>query len=324
MRMRIGAEEYEVIETFGPVTIADSFVVPQNKIGTGNGEAKLYVGNEGGEVRQFFGGAPVRGECFLCRSDLISYLDDTAAEYRQPEQPYRARAEMPKLLRERRTLIKGLPEIIPFRVDEQVQLDGPRVYLNSPDANYKLLRQLSLPNLTKVAVVKVRDSSNRIRLYFRLFADFFGESNHPAKEAQEESRIASTVKDVAEREALTTSRIGQGQFRKDVLADCGRCPITLIADERLLVASHIKPWVESNNDEKLDPKNGLMLTPTYDRLFDQGFISFTDHREVLLSPWISGTIYAKLGLVDGKRFPYLPVEGRELYLEYHRTQRLKR
>jgi predicted restriction endonuclease len=132
------------------------------------------------------------------------------------------------------------------------------------------------------------------------------------------------VADGRTRAALTSSRIGQGQFRKEVLADCGRCPITLIADERLLVASHIKPWVESNDIEKLDPKNGLMLTPTYDRLFDQGFISFTDNREVILSPWISNTIYAKLELADGKRFPHLQIEGREGYMEYHRRYRLKR
>ena len=324
--MKIGTDEFEVLATYGPVTIADSFVVPQNKIGSGNGEAKLYIGNDGPEVRDFFGTPPVHAHCFLLRSDLESYLRDTAAEYRSPEQPYRASADMPRLLAERRIEVSGLPEIIEFSVAEQTQIDGPRVYLNSSDAKskYKLLRELSLPNLTKVVVIKLLDASGRIRLYFRMFADFFGETDHPAKEAQEESRIATTVRDGKTREALTTSRVGQGQFRKDVLADCGRCPITLIADERLLIASHIKPWVDSNDSEKLDPKNGLMLSPTYDRLFDQGFISFTDDREVILSPWISSTIYAKLGLVDGKRFPHLPISGREVYMEHHRRYRLKR
>jgi putative restriction endonuclease len=324
MRMQLGATEYEVIETYGPVTIADSFVVPANKIGTGNGEAKLYIGNDSDEVRHFFGSPPAKGDCFLRRSDLIRYLDETADEYRSPEQPYRGSEVMPGLLAERRLAVSRLPEVVPFSVVEQTQIGGPRVYLNSTDANYKWLRELSLPNLTKVAVVKVRDNSGRVRLYFRLFADFFGQTDHPAQGDKEERRIADTVADGSEREALTTSRVGQGQFRKGVLADCGRCPITLISDERLLVASHIKPWVVSNDAEKLDPKNGLMLTPTYDRLFDQGFMSFSDSKEVILSPWISSTIYARLGLTDGKRFPYLPVEGRELYLDFHRSVRLKR
>jgi putative restriction endonuclease len=327
MKMKIGTTEFEVLGTYGPVTIADSFVVVQNKIGSGKGEAKLYVGSDGSdgsEVRTFFGTPPVQAHCFLLRSDLDSYLKDTAAEYRLPEQPYRASAEMPQLLAKRRVMVSGLPELIEFSVTEQTQIAGRRVFLNSSDAHYKLLRELSLPNLTKVMVVKLLDPSGRIRLYFRLFADFFGETDHPAKQAQEESRIATTVVDGKTREALTTSRVGQGQFRKDVLADCGRCPITLIADERLLIASHIKPWVDSNDTEKLDPKNGLMLTPTYDRLFDQGFISFTDDRKVILSPWIPKTIYAQLRLFDGKRIPHLPISGREVYMEHHRRYRLKR
>ena len=323
MRMNIGPVQYEVLETYGPVTIADSFVVPTNKIGSGNGEAKLYIGQEGGEVRAFFGESPLHGDCFLNRADLLSYLDDTSDEYRHPQQPYRGSDEMPRLLQERRDAISSLPALIPFSVIEQMQIGGPRVYVNSSDENYRWLRELSLPNLTKVAVVKVRDSSNRTRLYFRLFADFFGQSSHPAKGQAEETRIAASVADGVEREALTSSRVGQGKFRKAVLDDCGRCPITLIADERLLVASHIKPWIDSNDDEKLDPKNGLMLTPTYDRLFDQGFISFSDNQEVLISPWISSTIYTKLGLADRKRFPHLPVAGREKYLEHHRRYLLK-
>jgi hypothetical protein len=37
------------------VTIADSFVAPSNKLGAGNGEAKLYIGHEGGDLRVFYG-----------------------------------------------------------------------------------------------------------------------------------------------------------------------------------------------------------------------------------------------------------------------------
>ena len=65
------------------------------------------------------------------------------------------------------------------------------------------------------------------------------------------------------------------------------CPFTMINDERLLRASHIKPWVVSNDKEKLDPKNGLTLSPTYDVLFDRGFISFQDNGNLMVSPFIS-------------------------------------
>ena len=52
-------------------TIADSFVVRQNKIGGGNGEAKLYVGNDNNEIRGFFGSSGFTIPCFLLKRDLL-------------------------------------------------------------------------------------------------------------------------------------------------------------------------------------------------------------------------------------------------------------
>jgi putative restriction endonuclease len=48
-------------------------------------------------------------------------------------------------------------------------------------------------------------------------------------------------------------------------------------------ASHIKPWCESTNEERLNGENGLLLTPSIDHLFDRGFISFEDNGELLIS-----------------------------------------
>ena len=55
MDIKILNNDYKVIDAKEKITIADSFVVRQNKIGGGNGEAKLYVGNENDEMRGFFG-----------------------------------------------------------------------------------------------------------------------------------------------------------------------------------------------------------------------------------------------------------------------------
>ncbi len=92
----------------------------------------------------------------------------------------------------------------------------------------------------------------------------------------------------------------------------------MVNDERLLIASHIKPWVKSNNFEKTDPKNGFMLTPTFDRLFDRGFISFEDDGTMLVSPWISPMNQKRLDIFNGKKIKNLPTNGREEYLLYHR------
>lgn len=105
---------------------------------------------------------------------------------------------------------------------------------------------------------------------------------------------------------------------EDLLALCPFCPLTLVSDDRLLIASHIKPWSKSDNREKIDPFNGFMFTPTIDRLFDRGFLSFTDDKRTILSPFLSKMTYSKLGVSDNKKILHLPIEGREKYLEYHR------
>ena len=43
--MIIEGENFKFEDTFEtPITVADSWVMPKNKLGDGNGEAKLYVG----------------------------------------------------------------------------------------------------------------------------------------------------------------------------------------------------------------------------------------------------------------------------------------
>jgi hypothetical protein len=74
----------------------------------------------------------------------------------------------------------------------------------------------------------------------------------------------------------------------------------------------------------MDSKNGFMFTPTIDRLFDRGFLSFTEDKKTVLSPFLSKMTYSKLGISDNKLIPHLPVEGREEYLAYHRTDVLKK
>jgi putative restriction endonuclease len=122
---------------------------------------------------------------------------------------------------------------------------------------------------------------------------------------------------------IVRSRKGHGLYRTKLFEMCPYCPITMITDDRLLIASHIKPWVDSNNFEKTDPYNGFMLSPTFDLLFDRGFMSFTDDKRTILSPFLSKMTYSKLGISDNKLFTMLPVEGREEYLAYHRQNILK-
>ncbi len=323
MKINLLGTEFQIEDTQEKITIADSFVVRQNKIGTGNGEAKLYVGQDNQGIRDFFGNSGFSIHCFLLKKDLLKYLEDTKAEYLTPEQPYINKDNLPSLWNERKNKLNQLPDRIDFEVIEQTQIVGPRVYVKSTDSAYRLIRELSLPNITYISVIKLIDGSRQLHYYFRLFADYFGDEQHPYLVQKEQEEIDKII-DIVEKTTLAKARVGQGKYRSDLLKQCPFCPITMVADDRLLTASHIKPWAKSNNFEKTDPLNGFMFTPTIDRLFDRGFLSFTNEKKTILSPFLSKMTYSKLGISDNKTIPLLPIEGRKGYLEYHRTKILKK
>jgi len=101
---------------------------------------------------------------------------------------------------------------------------------------------------------------------------------------------------VTTRRALVQARIGQGLFKARVSRLEKRCRLTFVDNPAHLVGSHIKPWRESNNEERLHEANGLLLTPTADHLFDRGFISFEDNGEVMVSPVADAVSLRRMGL----------------------------
>jgi putative restriction endonuclease len=120
------------------------------------------------------------------------------------------------------------------------------------------------------------------------------------------------------RKALVAARVGQGRFRADVLAVEPRCRITGVEDQRLLVASHIRPWHRCpENDQRLDPSNGLMLTPTFDRMFDRGLLTFEDNGNLHVSPSVSSNVAHQIGL-DSQQNVGRFREDQQPYLDYHR------
>ena len=79
------------------------------------------------------------------------------------------------------------------------------------------------------------------------------------------------------------TRVNQNVFRQIVIANYnGKCAITGIDIPDLLVASHIIPWAK-NEKERLNPENGICLSPLYDRAFDKGYIGINEKYEILLS-----------------------------------------
>jgi hypothetical protein len=114
-----------------------------------------------------------------------------------------------------------------------------------------------------------------------------------------------------EAERLVIQRIGQNLFR-DALMDYwgGRCPLTGISEPALLRASHIVPWSDCTDEQRLDVHNGLLLSALWDAAFDKGLVSFDDDGTLRVSASLSesarqvlgvATVSALAGLRDAHR-----------------------
>ncbi|MBR6528352.1 MAG: HNH endonuclease [Lachnospiraceae bacterium] len=122
-----------------------------------------------------------------------------------------------------------------------------------------------------------------------------------------------------ERNAIVKARVGQGSFRKDLLKKYdNKCIITGIQEKKLLIASHIKPWAVCNNSDRLSVENGLLLSPTFDKLFDCGLISFTNEGKILISTFLSAANVNKLHISTTDIFDIKASSELKHNLEYHR------
>lgn len=120
-----------------------------------------------------------------------------------------------------------------------------------------------------------------------------------------------------EREATVRQRVGQSLFRDGLMTLWGgRCAVTGIDVPALLRASHAKPWAMSNDAERLDVYNGLLLVAHLDAAFDAGLIAVAADGEILASPRLDDGARALLG-IDGRRVGGLS-PGHEVYLAWHR------
>ncbi|WP_107825300.1 HNH endonuclease [Neisseria sicca] len=118
-------------------------------------------------------------------------------------------------------------------------------------------------------------------------------------------------------ETLIKARLGQGSFRQNVLEQYPICPLTGLDIQPLLIASHIKPWSVCNNNERLDPFNGLMLAPNIDALFDKGLITFDTDGTIKIHPTINPENQKRLGISPDMKLK-IRLKS-EKYFEYHRN-----
>jgi hypothetical protein len=152
-----------------------------------------------------------------------------------------------------------------------IEVNGVTRYQITPEGVSAIKKHPQLPELRDKAIC----------VNYRYLQDL----EQDLEEIEAQQGIDRTTK-----KALVDARRGQGKFRTQVLKCWGdRCSVTSSAIWPAIRASHIKPWRESNNTERLDPYNGLPLIANFDALFDAGLISFDADGKLLTAPELTTT-----------------------------------
>jgi hypothetical protein len=138
-------------------------------------------------------------------------------------------------------------------------------------------------------------------------------------EDSEKRKPTYTKPNKTERKGLITTRVGQGYYRQEIVKKWhGTCPITKCNITEILISSHIVSWSDSNDEEKLDVHNGILLSPDIDALFDKHLITFNHEGNIQFSDMLSEENRDNLGLLDTM---HIPINAAMLnYLKRHQKK----
>ncbi|NOQ70899.1 MAG: HNH endonuclease [Crocinitomix sp.] len=356
-RIKIEDKEYLIKDSIQDFRAEDSFIHRKNKLAQfgGNGESKKHVGTYNGEKgesmshffnythwglehydsnkkRKTFQSAKESGalisenKCFFSKSNFLKYLSDAKTEYFSQEQHYHNNISeyYNERLAEVNSLLTNQIFFSIYDASDNLSQSQNRGYVRSDDSIWKLWRELILPGISYLSILKLVPVTNldaQPLFYFRILLDYqFRSFVHPKSLDTEQELGNEEIETTKKR----THRKGSEKYRREVINYMPQCPFTKITDERLLIASHIKPYsicIKNNeNDQALDYLNGLALSPTYDKLFDQGYITFTDKGELICGTQLSSYTWEKLSInPNAKNKMRIFPEDREAYLDYHRN-----
>ncbi len=155
----------------------------------------------------------------------------------------------------------------------------PIQYVTTDDflSHFNLQKLSDLPTVDELGAAGLIDSTNIDNAIFGT-GKFYRENQENKKEDNTKTPINT------QRTGVTTHRVGQDLFRRKLLIKFNnKCAVTGIENEEMLLASHILPWRDADDFQRLDIENGILLDPFYDKLFDRFFISFSDSGKIILS-----------------------------------------
>ncbi|MBP5326847.1 MAG: HNH endonuclease [Bacteroidales bacterium] len=163
----------------------------------------------------------------------------------------------------------------------------------------------------------VRDIGSGLRKFLEYAQSDYRKQLDDSIIQEEDAVLKNKNIDATEKESILKSRIGQGVFRQHLIDYWKGCSVTDCVTTPFLVASHIRPWRKSDNKQRLDVFNGLLLIPNLDKLFDRGYISFGDDGKIICSDFLSVKDKKILGVYDSMRLKHVG-ELHLPYLRYHR------
>ena len=142
--------------------------------------------------------------------------------------------------------------------------------------------------------------------------------------ARQDAAMEAEIRPIREgrdRLALIKSRVNQSAFRNYLFRRYNHCCLCNVREPSLLVASHIKPWSQSNARERLDVDNGFLFCPNHDQLFDQGWITFDDSGKICLAKELCRQDFESMHVDENMQITLR--EGNKAYLSYHREKIFK-
>lgn len=207
---------------------------------------------------------------------------------------------------------------------EQLTLDNFKFLKRKIDKNRKELDPL-LYGFNKSVDNGTLSASLKKLIYFLEEKEIKLNENNNKEDEEEIKKIEKNEKiNEMERETIIKSRIGQSKYRKSLINKYKRCLVCGISDEKFLIASHIKPWSESEANEKLDINNGLLLCVHHDALFDKNLISFTDTGDIVISDEVSKHTQQLLNINENTKLKLELNSNTKKYLKFHREKFLNK
>lgn len=183
----------------------------------------------------------------------------------------------------------------------------------------EILRQEDLKRQERTVYTSKKSLSD-FRAGLNKFLAFVNSDYHKRMEDSILTEIKAVENDnnikATEKDSIVKSRIGQGIFRNELIEYWHGCAISQCPFTWMLIASHIKPWRDADNQERLDTYNGLLQLPNYDKLFDLGYISFTQMGKIMYSRLLDKFDREAIGLTSDLHL--VKLENQHLkYLKYH-------